>query len=120
MTDVPPGCQVLEDGALLIEWPDGHQTVLSGEFLRAECPCAACRDRPAGFAPPPAAIVHFQPVGRYALRLTWSDGHNTGIYPYRFLRESCGCLHCRTISASSPSGSFEVEAVPRATKEEEP
>ena len=26
-------------------------------------------------------------VGNYALRITWSDGHDTGIYAFRFLRE---------------------------------
>jgi DUF971 family protein len=96
-----PRVQLLDDGALLLEWSDGHQTVLSAEFLRTECPCAACRDRPAGLAPPPGRLIRFGPVGRYALQLTWSDGHSTGIYPYRFLRESCACLHCRINASGS-------------------
>jgi DUF971 family protein len=96
-----PRVQLLEDGALLLEWPDGHQTVLSAEFLRRECPCAACRGRPAGSPPPPGRLIRSEPVGRYALQLAWSDGHSTGIYPYRFLRESCACLHCRTSTSGS-------------------
>ena len=120
MSAVSPRYQVLEDGSLLLEWSDGHQTVLSAEYLRAECPCAACRDRPRGFAARAGRIVRCHPVGRYALQLTWEDGHGTGIYPYRFLRESCGCLHCRTTSASSPSGSSEHKEVQSAPKEENP
>jgi ATP-binding protein involved in chromosome partitioning len=26
-------------------------------------------------------------VGRYALKFEWSDGHSTGIYPFRYLRD---------------------------------
>ena len=39
----------------------------------------------------PTAIKY---VGRYALRFFWSDGHNTGIYPYDFLRDLCRCSSC--------------------------
>ena len=28
-------------------------------------------------------------VGRYALNFRWSDGHETGIYSFRYLRELC-------------------------------
>ena len=28
-------------------------------------------------------------VGRYALTFRWSDGHDTGIYSFRYLREIC-------------------------------
>jgi DUF971 family protein len=90
---VSPQFQILEDGSLLLLWEDGHQTVLAAERLRAECPCAACRERT---APPPAVrIVRCEPVGRYALQILWSDGHGTGIHPYRVLRAACTCLHCR-------------------------
>jgi ATP-binding protein involved in chromosome partitioning len=29
-------------------------------------------------------------VGQYALGMTWGDGHNTGIYPFSYLRELAG------------------------------
>ena len=32
-------------------------------------------------------LVDIQRVGRYAVRLAWSDGHRTGIYTFEFLRE---------------------------------
>ena len=34
-------------------------------------------------------VTHVEGVGTYALRLTLSDGHSTGIYTYVFLREAC-------------------------------
>ena len=33
-------------------------------------------------------------VGRYALRFDWSDGHETGIYPWDLLRRLCPCGEC--------------------------
>jgi DUF971 family protein len=30
-------------------------------------------------------------VGRYAVQPTWADGHDTGIYAFRVLRQSCPC-----------------------------
>ena len=31
--------------------------------------------------------ARIEPVGRYAIQIHWSDGHETGIYPFRRLRE---------------------------------
>jgi DUF971 family protein len=33
-------------------------------------------------------------VGLYAIAFAWSDGHNTGIYPYDFLLGLCECEKC--------------------------
>jgi DUF971 family protein len=35
-----------------------------------------------------------QLVGRYAIRIRWSDGHGTGIYTFQRLREWCPCEAC--------------------------
>ena len=35
-------------------------------------------------------------VGRYALNFRWSDGHETGIYSFRYLRELCEASNERT------------------------
>jgi len=37
---------------------------------------------------------NIQVMGNYALHFDWSDGHNTGIYTYDFLREVCACDDC--------------------------
>jgi len=84
-----------EDGtALRILWKDGSASILSPRLLRVCCPCARCVDemtgrrilRPEDIAEDvyPTAI-HY--VGRYALKFVWSDGHDTGIYPFDYLRK---------------------------------
>ena len=37
--------------------------------------------------------VRIEPVGRYALQITWTDGHDTGLFTFERLRELCPC--CR-------------------------
>lgn len=34
-------------------------------------------------------------VGAYAIRVAWSDGHDTGIYTYEWLRSVCPCPQCQ-------------------------
>jgi DUF971 family protein len=43
-------------------------------------------------------------VGRYALNFRWSDGHETGIYSFRYLRELCELTQSGTRTASSEEG----------------
>jgi DUF971 family protein len=39
-------------------------------------------------------LVHVDGVGNYAVSFTWADGHSTGIYSFRLLRELCPCEAC--------------------------
>ncbi len=82
------------DSVLQIVWDDGHVSRFSLSLLRAECPCASCK----GHHPsqslnlkaeqfPDIRITDLAPVGRYAYSISWSDGHNTGLYTLRSLRE---------------------------------
>ena len=43
---------------------------------------------------PEVSPLAIDPVGRYALRFRWSDGHSTGIYTFEHLRELCPCPTC--------------------------
>src|SRR5262245_43260943 len=82
---------------LVIDWNDGHRCVYTWKQLRENCPCAGCRE--ARETPPdpfrvlkpnemvPLAPVAMTPIGRYAYKITWSDGHDTGIYTLEYLRE---------------------------------
>lgn len=70
--------------------------------LRIECPCAGCVDELTGrrILRPDSVPADIRPleisyVGRYALSFRWSDGHDTGIFPFRFLREICPCRTCQ-------------------------
>ena len=79
---------------LAIRWADGAESVYDVRDLRLACSCAHCIDEWTGRQRLDAASVpadvrpqRIEAVGRYALQIEWSDGHNTGIYPYERLRE---------------------------------
>ena len=84
-----------EDGtALRILWGDGESAIYAPRALRLACPCAGCVDEMTGqpILDPGRVSEDIYPteiryVGRYALQFMWSDGHNTGFYPYGYLRE---------------------------------
>ena len=44
---------------------------------------------------PALKMLGVEPVGNYAIRINWSDGHNTGIYSYDHLRHICTCDACK-------------------------
>jgi DUF971 family protein len=93
---------------LVIEWNDGHRSVYSWQHLRKNCPCASCREehnkppdpfrilKPSELAPrPPLAPLTFTPVGYYAYKIIWNDGHDTGIFTLETLRDLCQCPQCQ-------------------------
>lgn len=78
-----------KDGKLGFEWSDGMRGACAIRDLRLACPCALCVDEHSGekilddsTVPTDIALVKVQSIGRYAAGLTFSDGHNSGIYPY--------------------------------------
>ncbi len=82
---------------LMIRWGDGRESVYPVRELRLVCSCATCVDEWSGEARlDPATVpedVHplrIEAVGRYAIRVVWSDGHDSGIYPFRRLRALAG------------------------------
>ena len=79
---------------LRIAWRDGHESVYEPRTLRQLCPCAGCVDERTGVrtldpesVPPDIYPTAIHYVGRYALQFVWSDGHDTGIYTYQYLRD---------------------------------
>lgn len=88
----PRGAKVLE-----IDWADGHAGRYPHEVLRGYCPCAHCQghEGPIQFVGGgDLEIKDIAQVGNYAIRIVWGDGHQTGIYTYRFLRALCACSSC--------------------------
>ena len=82
---------------LAIDWADGAQSILDVRALRLACACARCVDEWSGEATLDASSVpmdvhplRIRNVGRYAIQIDWSDGHDSGIYPFRRLRELSG------------------------------
>jgi DUF971 family protein len=77
---------------LIIAFDDGFRAALSAEYLRVESPSAEVRGHsPAERKTVPGKsdveIQEIEPIGNYAIKLTFSDGHSTGIYGWRFLAE---------------------------------
>lgn len=79
---------------LAIDWADGLASVYDVRELRLACACASCVDEWTGenrldpeSVPADVRPRSIQGVGRYAIQIDWSDGHSTGIYPFRRLRE---------------------------------
>ena len=87
---VVPSAVELRPAGLRLRWPDREADLRAGE-LRAACRCAACRAAALRGEPhvpaPRVCLTGAAPVGRYALQLLFSDGHERGIYPWQLLRE---------------------------------
>ena len=78
--------------ALEIEYGDGEKAVLSAELLRVFSPSAEVRghsdaERVLQTGKKHVGIDRLEPVGNYAIRIAFDDGHDTGIYSWKFLRE---------------------------------
>jgi DUF971 family protein len=96
--------------ALHLTWNDGHRGHVSYHELRGWCPCAGCQGHTSDlvFHPPSAAVEPRQiaAVGNYAISITWSDGHGTGIYRFDYLRDLCGCAACAAQGGEPRPGRF--------------
>ena len=88
--------QIVEesDSEISIKWSDDSESRFSATQLRRVCPCAGCVDEWTGKKTLQDAEVsddltfkHTSIVGRYALNFHFSDGHETGIYSFRYLRD---------------------------------
>jgi len=89
--------------ALHITWRDDSEDELPVAYLRANCPCATCRETRADTNPlrvlsddmleTEVFVEKMTPVGRYALNFTFSDGHATGIYSFDYLCEIAAKRH---------------------------
>ena len=81
-------------------WTDPRRIIDKGRELRAFCPCAACQGHhgPIAYVPVEGlgdeafVLTDLGPAGQYALRMSWGDGHTTGIYRFSFLR-ALGALY---------------------------
>ncbi|HEY4672769.1 MAG TPA: DUF971 domain-containing protein [Nitrososphaerales archaeon] len=97
----------VRDKEIEIVWNDKHVSLYPNKFLRQKCRCAVCSGEPgltsAGLSmpnveppnvPDDVSPTRFGQVGSYGLSVDWSDGHNTGIYSFNYLRQICQCSLC--------------------------
>ncbi len=79
-------------GVLEITFSDGMHRRLSAEFLRVHSPSAEVKGHGAGegvlvTGKEQVLIDRIEPVGRYAVKLVFNDGHDTGLYTWALLYE---------------------------------
>jgi ATP-binding protein involved in chromosome partitioning len=91
----------LDRDTITFVWEDEHQSVYPARDLRLRCRCANCIEEMTGTplldpktVPENVVARGMDLVGQYAIHITWSDGHGTGIYNFRDLRENCPCRDC--------------------------
>jgi DUF971 family protein len=75
---------------LNVSFDDGTVTSITAELLRVESPSAEVQGHGAGQKTTPAGkrnvtISRIDPVGNYAIRLAFSDGHDTGLFSWDIL-----------------------------------
>jgi DUF971 family protein len=75
---------------LEVDFDDGSRFAFPAEFLRVESPSAevqghAPKDRRTVPGCRNVGIIALEPVGHYAVRIRFDDGHDTGIYSWDYL-----------------------------------
>jgi len=87
--------QIIEesDSDISIVWSDGPETRYNAARLRRACPCATCVNEWTGekmlrdeSVPDDLKLGHISFVGRYALNFHFTDGHDTGIFSFVYMR----------------------------------
>ena len=98
--DAPTKLDLKKDRGLTIEWSDGTTSYYSIAYLRRHSPSAEVRQLREDLAKNPLTVLPAsggrgaaglvalgaELVGQYAIRLRFSDGHDTGIYSWAYLR----------------------------------
>lgn len=80
------------EAQLLVRFDDGYEASIPYELLRVESPSAETKGHGGDRPPPPTkkrhvGVIGAEPVGRYALRIRFDDGHDTGLFTWTYLRE---------------------------------
>ena len=80
-----------QEGVLELQWSHGTFQ-LPYRFLRGRCPCAMCVDEVSGIrvvdvedVPIAIAPTNVQFSGNYAIKITWNDRHDTGLFTWEYL-----------------------------------
>ena len=112
----PTALAKLGDDRLQITWNDGRVGSILWTRLRQACPCALCNDDRHKIMEPvakpteaglslrvlqdkeipssvPLKPVAMTPVGNYAYKIAWSDGHDLGIFTFEMLHTLCEWTH---------------------------
>lgn len=112
----PEHIAISKSKGIEIDWKDGHHSSYGVEYLRDWCPCAGCTGshgteprkksteapaNPFQMFTPATKMLGAEAMGHYAIKITWNDGHDTGIYTWDHLRTICPCDACRAAKTSA-------------------
>ena len=92
-TKIPTGIKLHQQSKTLeLTYADGESHTLSCEYLRVYSPSAEVVGHGPGqevlqFGKINVGINKIDPIGNYAIKLSFTDGHDTGIYPWTYLYE---------------------------------
>jgi len=99
--DAPTRLDLKKDRGLTVEWADGTSSYFSIAYLRRMSPSAEMKDLRERQESNPLTVLPASSlgagerleamgaelVGNYAIRIRFNDGHHTGLYSWRYLRE---------------------------------
>jgi DUF971 family protein len=82
----------LQSRVLWVRFDDGAEFTLPFEYLRVYSPSAEVQGHGPGqevlqFAKEKVRVTAVEPIGHYAVRLVFDDGHDTGLYTWKYLYE---------------------------------
>ncbi len=92
---VPTGIKLHSGSSVLeLDYAGGGACRLEAEFLRVHSPSAEVRGHGRGqevlqTGKRKVRLTAVEPVGNYAVKLTFDDGHDSGIYSWEYLHELC-------------------------------
>ncbi|HYE02386.1 MAG TPA: DUF971 domain-containing protein [Phycisphaerales bacterium] len=122
----PAALDLKLDRGLAVQWADGTTSYYSIAYLRRHSPSAEMRQlreqektnplhvlpaRAAKTGAAPLTALSAELVGNYAIRIRFSDGHDTGIYSWQYLREIDPAMQDRRARGPGP-GAPPAEAPP--------
>lgn len=103
LSEAPPrALDLKKDRGLTVEWADGSTSYFTIAYLRRMSPSAEARQLREDLASNPLAVLPASAVnatgapltaldaeliGNYAIRIRFSDGHDTGLFSWSYLRE---------------------------------
>jgi hypothetical protein len=75
-----------------ITFADGARYALDFEYLRTQSPSAEVQGHGPGqdvlqIAKENVSVTAIEPVGRYAVKIVFDDGHDSGLYTWAYLRQ---------------------------------
>ena len=91
ITPLPEEIRLLKSkDSLFVKFDNGYETTLSAELLRVESPSAEVQGHGVGQKTTPVGkaevtILAIESVGNYAIRISFSDGHDTGLFSWDIL-----------------------------------